>query len=54
MTTFSAAQRILVTGASSGIGRAIALLLNERGATVLANGWDMERLEQVRTACADP
>lgn len=54
MTTFSAAQRILVTGASSGIGRAIALLLNERGATVLANGRDMERLEQVRTACADP
>ena len=54
MTTFSVAQRILVTGASSGIGRAIALLLNERGATVLANGRDMERLEQVRTACADP
>ena len=54
MTTFSAAQRILVTGASSGIGRAITLLLNERGATVLANGRDMERLEQVRTACADP
>ena len=54
MTTFSAAQRILVTGASSGIGRAIALLLNERGATVLANGRDMERLEQVRTACAAP
>ena len=54
MTTFSAAQRILVTGASSGIGRAIALLLNERGAPVLANGRDMERLEQVRTACADP
>lgn len=54
MTTFSAAQRILVTGASSGIGRAIALLLNERGATVLANGRDMERLEQVRTACAEP
>ena len=54
MTTFSAAQRILVTGASSGIGRAIALLLNERGATVLANGRDMERLEQVRTACVDP
>ena len=54
MTTFSAAQRILVTGASSGIGRAIALLLNERGATVLANGRDMERLEQVRNASSDP
>ena len=54
MTTFSVAQRILVTGASSGIGRAIALLLNERGATVLANGRDMERLEQVRNASSDP
>ncbi|MTJ92984.1 MAG: SDR family oxidoreductase [Desulfovibrio sp.] len=54
MTTFSAAQRILVTGASSGIGRAIALLLNERGATVLANGRATERLEQVRNESADP
>lgn len=54
MTTFSAAQRILVTGASSGIGRAIALLLNERGATVLANGRDMERLEQMQNESADP
>lgn len=54
MTTFKAEQRILVTGASSGIGRAIALLLNERGATVLANGRDMERLEQVRNASSEP
>ena len=54
MTTFTAAQRILVTGASSGIGRASALLLIERGATVIANGRDMARLEQVRDASADP
>ena len=54
MTTFAAEQRILVTGASSGIGRAITLLLIERGASVIANGRDMERLEQMREASADP
>lgn len=54
MTTFTAEQRILVTGASSGIGRAITLLLIERGATVIANGRNTERLERVREASVDP
>lgn len=39
-------QLFLVTGASSGIGRSIALKLNEMGATVLANGRNIERLEE--------
>lgn len=38
----------LVTGASSGIGYAIALLLNAAGATVIANGRDLARLEEMR------
>jgi short-subunit dehydrogenase len=36
---------VLVTGASSGIGRAAARLLADRGATVLAHGRDVEALK---------
>ena len=38
-------KTIIVTGASSGIGRATALLLARRGATVWAVARDMKRLE---------
>jgi len=41
---------ILVTGASSGIGRATALLCAELGATVWLTGRDPERLEETRSA----
>lgn len=54
MSAFSAEDRILVTGASSGIGRAIALLLNGRGATVIASGRDESRLAALREAADDP
>jgi len=37
----------IVTGASSGIGRSIALLLARRGATVVASGRNAERLAEV-------
>lgn len=43
-----------VTGASSGIGRALALELDRQGAQVILSGRDVQRLEAVRQACAHP
>lgn len=43
-------QRILVTGASSGMGRAVAIALARCGAAVLLNGRDEQRLEQTKAA----
>ena len=45
-------SRVLVTGASSGVGRAIALELARRGARVLATGRRGERLAEVAEAAA--
>jgi NAD(P)-dependent dehydrogenase (short-subunit alcohol dehydrogenase family) len=52
--TFSEDQTILVTGASSGIGAAVALLCNALGATVIASGRSREKLEAVRARAAYP
>ena len=54
MNLFSSDHAILVTGASSGIGRACALLCNSLGATVIASGRNGERLNEARAACAHP
>jgi NAD(P)-dependent dehydrogenase (short-subunit alcohol dehydrogenase family) len=43
-------RRIFVTGASSGIGRAVAVALSRRGARLALNGRDECRLEETRRA----
>lgn len=45
-------KTILVTGASSGIGRATALLCSQLGATVVLCGRDIDRLNAAREALA--
>jgi NAD(P)-dependent dehydrogenase (short-subunit alcohol dehydrogenase family) len=47
-----AGRAILVTGASSGIGRACAIEAARQGATVALLGRDTARLEEARAACA--
>lgn len=39
-------KTILVTGASSGIGRCIAVICSKMGATVIINGRNLERLQE--------
>lgn len=48
--TMLVGQRILVTGASSGIGRATSVLLSRCGAQLVLNGRNIERLEQTLAA----
>lgn len=48
MISFSKGDIFFVTGASSGIGRASALLLNELGATVIITSRRQEKLQEVK------
>jgi NAD(P)-dependent dehydrogenase (short-subunit alcohol dehydrogenase family) len=54
LVSFAGETRLLVTGASSGIGAAIALLCNSLGATVIAGGRSREKLEKVKARAAHP
>lgn len=51
MTTF-AARTAWVTGASSGIGEALAIELSRRGAHVILSGRNISELKRVAAACA--
>lgn len=54
MISFNREQRFIVTGASSGIGEGVALLLNELGATVIGIGRSRERLESMKAKAKHP
>ena len=54
MIDFRNDQTFIVTGASSGIGEGVALLLNELGATVIGIGRNQERLEGMRAKAKRP
>lgn len=54
MPSFHEQQRFIVAGASSGMGRAIALRLNACGASVIGLARNMEALSSLREEAAHP
>lgn len=51
MISFQKEQLFIVTGASSGIGKASAIMLNSLGASVILVGRDEKRLKETQNAC---
>lgn len=54
MTTFTNENIFVVTGASSGIGEGIALLLNKMGATVIGIGRNQDQLISLKEKSENP
>ena len=51
---FNSDSRFIVTGASSGIGKGVALLLNRMGASVIGIGRNQIRLEEMKAQAEHP
>jgi short-subunit dehydrogenase len=49
-----AGQRVVITGASQGLGRALAIALSSRGAKLVLCARRLPALEATRAACASP
>ena len=47
-------KTVWITGASAGIGKSLALDLAKRGATLVITARRADRLEELRSQCADP
>lgn len=45
---------VWITGASSGIGKALAFALSEHGAKIIISSRNIEKLEDVKLQCKDP
>lgn len=54
MIRFGNAELFLITGASSGIGKAATLLCNELGARVIAVGRDRDKLQTLKVEAKYP
>lgn len=54
MISFDKNDIFIVTGASSGIGKSTAILLNELGATVVAIARNKDRLNKMKAKCKYP
>jgi NAD(P)-dependent dehydrogenase (short-subunit alcohol dehydrogenase family) len=54
MISFNTEQRFIVTGASSGIGKGVALSLNNFGATVVAIARREDKLKELKTEAKYP
>lgn len=54
MISFNNSDIFLITGASSGIGRAAALIMNELGASVIAAGRDEAKLQALKNEADKP
>ena len=54
MALFTEENIFIVTGASSGIGKTVALKLVEEGAKVVSIARNLERLQSVKAECVKP